>query len=129
MRERRRYVTLKVGRDARVPPDKLVERLLVSSRADNNESADVEDFGVHGRSLPRLARRPDGPRYSLGFGANGNGNGYFVAEPGANVYDVRSRAEHVDRDLRFVVYRQPAYAALETVDIDGVAAQVTLEFS
>jgi hypothetical protein len=80
------------------------------------------------RSAALLASRgPDGPLYPLRFGAYGDG--YFVAEPGDDIYGVRPRAEHVDGDFRFPLYRQPAYAALEPSDIDGVATQVGLKFS
>ncbi len=96
-------------------------------RTDHDEGPDIHGLRVEASDSPRLARRLDSPSYPLRFGAHGDG--YLVAEPGADVYDVRTRAKYVDRDLRLSFYRQPAYAALETLDIDGIAAQVGLEFS
>src|SRR5215213_2673739 len=116
-----------MGRDARVPPDELVECPLIGPRTNDNEGPDVDGLGVQARGPPRLTCCTDGPSYPLWLGARGDGQ--FVAEPGANVDDVRPRTEHVDRDFRFTLYGKPAYAALETVDVDGVAPQVSLKLS
>jgi hypothetical protein len=40
-RQRRHYVALEMCRDARVPPDELVERPLIGSRPHHNKGADI----------------------------------------------------------------------------------------
>jgi hypothetical protein len=61
-RQRRRYVALKVGRDARVTPYELVEGPPVRPRADDHERADVEGVGVQTcHLLPRFPRGRDRP--------------------------------------------------------------------